>query len=107
MRFLLATLLGFVVAGCGHAPPHIGEARLTPLSQEERAVVASATRNLEIARSNLGAAKLALNEAKEFATTTASDLQAARTNADSAHLGGELAWRSGNDIAIRDARYRE
>jgi hypothetical protein len=77
------------------------------LPVEDRAQIVTATKSVDVAESNLAAAKQARDEAKQFRKIAMSDLDAAKSKLDAARTGLDLGKSARDDRTLREASRNE
>ncbi len=102
-QWLLAAAL--VAAGCAHAG--VPDSAVARLPVDDRAQIVTAHKSIDVAESNLGAAKVARDEAKQFRKIALSELDAAKSRLDAARTGMELGKSARDDRTLREASREE
>jgi hypothetical protein len=98
-QLLLAGALA--VAGC--ATSGVSDRDMARLPVAEREHIATAHQSVDLAASNLAAAKVARDEAKQFRRIAARELDAAKLRLEAARNGVDLSNNARDDRALRQA----
>jgi hypothetical protein len=104
-QWLLAGAIA--VVGCAHATAGVPDSAVARLPVEDRAQIATAQKSVDVAESNLGSAKEARDDAKQFHKIAMSDLDAAKSKLDAARAGLDLGRSTRDDRALREASRSE
>jgi hypothetical protein len=103
-QWLLAGAMA--LAGCATSGG-VSDNEVARLPVDDRAQVVTAHQSIDIAQSNLAAAKLGRDEAKQFRKIAARDLEAAKSNLEAARVSVDLSKSTRDDRTLRDAGRRE
>jgi chromosome segregation ATPase len=102
-RLILAAALG--VAGC--ATGGVADRDVARLPVEDRAQIQTAQKSIEVARSNMAAAKSGHDEAVQFRTIAQTELDAAKSRLDAARSRVDLGRSARDDRKLREADRNE
>lgn len=100
MRRLL--LVGALCVG-GCAGSAVSDKEVARLPMQDRAQLVTAQRSVDVAQSNLEAARASRDDARQFRRISTSELSAARSRLDAARASLELGRRTRDDRAVRVA----
>ncbi|MGZ3440938.1 MAG: hypothetical protein ACXVDD_15545, partial [Polyangia bacterium] len=102
-QWLLAVAI--VMAGCATA--HVSDKDVARLPASERTQLSTAQRSIDVAKSNLAAARVARDEAKQFRKIAISDVDSAKTRLEAARSSVDLGKSSRDDQTLREAARNE
>jgi hypothetical protein len=100
MRRLLLVGALFTGACAGSA---VSDKEVARLPVQDRAQLVTAQRSVDVAKSNLEAARASRDDARQFRRISTSELSAARSRLDAARSSMELGRRTRDDRAVRVA----
>jgi hypothetical protein len=104
MRRLL--LVGALFTGAC-ASTGVSDKEVARLPVQDRAQLVTAQRSVDIAKSNLEAARASRDDARQFRRISTSELAAARSRLEAARASVELGRRTRDDRAVRSAMIEE
>ncbi len=102
-RWLLASALA--LAGC--ATSGVSDRDVGRLPVADRAQIVTAHKSIDVAESNLAAARVARDEAKQFRKIAVNDLEAAKARLEAARGSVDLGRTARDDRALREASRNE
>lgn len=94
------------LAGCATASG-ISDKDVARLSVADRSQIITAHKSIDVAESNLQAAKVARDEARQFRKIAISEVDAARSRLEAARASVDLGKTARDDQALRDASRNE
>jgi hypothetical protein len=100
-------LLAAAIAMTGCATAGVSDNDLARLPVAERTQILTANKSIDLAQSNLGAARVARDEAKQFRKIAISELDAAKGRLEAARSNVDLGKSSRDDQTLREASRNE
>ncbi|MCU1282424.1 MAG: hypothetical protein JWM53_5970 [bacterium] len=100
-------LLACAIAMAGCATTGVSDRDVARLPVADRAQIITASKSIDIAQSNLEAAKVARDEARQFRKIAMNELDAAKSRLEAARTGVFLGKSSRDDRTLREASRNE
>jgi hypothetical protein len=104
---LRQSLLACALAAAGCATSGVSDKEVARLPVAERTQIITAHKSIDVAQSNLEAAKVARDEAKQFRKIALADLDAAKSRLEAARSSVDLTKSARDDRTLMDASRNE